>query len=351
MTQPDFNISNRTIFRILTMILAFGVAIFLVISLRQQLIWLMVAFFFALALEPPVNWLAQRLPKKSRGLAVLIAISATIVVLAGVVALLGPPLVKQFQQLIHGAPDSYHRLLSENNIVSNYLRTHDVGKLARENQDKILNLLSTGGVANFFAGIFNSFFAFFAIIVFTFFMVLEWPRWHDAFWRYQDPKKREHRKKLYHRMTKTVSGYINGNLLTSLVAGIATLIFLRIIGIPFGIALGCLVAVLDLIPMLGATLAAIIVSLVVLAYAGLPLALVTVVFFIVYQQFENNLLQPMVFSKTVKISPLVAGVAALFGAVLAGLIGALIAIPAAASLEILVKDYLDRKYPKVKTKK
>jgi predicted PurR-regulated permease PerM len=96
--------------------------------------------------------------------------------------------------------------------------------------------------------------------------------------------------------------------------------------------------------MFGALIAAIIAVSVVLVYGGVSQAIITAIFFLVYQQIENNILQPYVFSKTVNISPLIAGVAALFGASLAGLIGALVAIPIAASLQILVKDYLDTKY-------
>jgi predicted PurR-regulated permease PerM len=149
-------------------------------------------------------------------------------------------------------------------------------------------------------------------------------------------------------MTKTVSGYVNGNLLTSLIAGVVAAVFLAILKVPYAAALGLLVFVLDLIPMLGATLAAVLVCGFVLVYGGVNPAIVTAIFFIIYQQIENNLLQPFVFSKTVKISPLIAGVAALFGAVLAGLIGALVAIPIAASFQILAKDYLDRRYPQHK---
>ena len=94
--------------------------------------------------------------------------------------------------------------------------------------------------------------------------------------------------------------------------------------------------------MVGATLAAIIIVLLSLILKGLSPAIIMLIFFIVYQQIENNLLQPIVYSKSIKISPLVVGIAALFGAIIAGLVGALIAIPLAASLQILIKDYLDR---------
>jgi predicted PurR-regulated permease PerM len=115
---------------------------------------------------------------------------------------------------------------------------------------------------------------------------------------------------------------------------------LFILRIPYAVALGVLVGLIDLIPLIGATLAAIIVILVGLVFGGLVKGLIILVFFIIYQQIENNILQPIVNSKTVKISPLITAIAALFGVVLAGFFGALVAVPVAASLQILIKNYL-----------
>ena len=340
------DISNQTIFRILFIILAFVVGIYLVITLRTQLLWLGISFFLALALEPPVNWISKRLPKQSRGLAVFFIVAFTISAIAYAISLVGPPIVSQFSELIKNLPQYYQNFINDNNIVSNYLRNIDVPKNLAINGQSIANFFTStgGGVSRVFSNVFGSIFAFISIIVFTFFMVLEWPKWHDVFWRYQDPKKRKHRKELYARMQKTVSGYIGGNLITSLIAGLTAVVFFAIFKNPFAIALGFLVAVFDLIPMFGALIAAIIAVSVVMVYGGVSQALITAIFFLVYQQIENNILQPYIFSKTVNISPLIAGVAALFGAALGGLVGALVAIPIAASLQILVRDYLDRKY-------
>ena len=346
--RPDINsISNRTIIRILAIALVFLVGIFAVIALKEQLIWLGISFFFALALERPVEWLSKKLPRSSRGLAVFLAVATSILIVAFTIYFLGPPFVRQFSELISGLPKYYQDFLNNNNPVSQYLKNADIAKTFSINSEKITSFFTStsGGVAKVFSSVFNSIFAFFSIIVFTFFMVLEWPKLHDLFWRYQDPLKRDHRKKLYARMQKTVSGYVGGNVLTSIIAGLAALVFFVILGNPYAIALALTVAILDLIPMFGALLASIIGIAVVLVYGGVTPAIVTAIFFVVYQQIENNILQPVVFSKTINISPLVAGIAALIGASLAGLIGALVAIPVAASLQILAIDYLERRYP------
>lgn len=345
--KPDINnISNQTIFRVLSMVLAFCFVVYIVIQLRGPLVWLGMAFFFALALQRPVDWLSSKLPRNSRGLAVFIVVSLVFIALGYLVLVTGPPILGQLRELVNNFPEYYNRFINENNPISQFIKSLDVPQQLSIDSGTVSNFFNStsGGIVNFFRGVFSSLFAIFSTIVLTFFMVLEWPKWHELFWRYQDPKKKIHRKKLYAQMEKTVTGYVGGNLLTSLIAGIVTVIFLSIIGSPYAFVLGLIVAIFDLIPMFGAFIAAVIATLVVLVYGGVTPAIASIVFFIIYQQIENNILQPYVFSKTVNISPLVAGVAALFGASLAGLLGALVAIPIAASLQILVKDYLDRKY-------
>lgn len=106
--QTNINqISNRTIFRVLAMILAFCVVVYMIIALRQPLIWLGISFFFALALEPPVKWLSKRMPKQSRGLAVFIVVAAAFSVIVAIVSLVGPPVIRQFKELIVNLPDYY----------------------------------------------------------------------------------------------------------------------------------------------------------------------------------------------------------------------------------------------------
>jgi predicted PurR-regulated permease PerM len=139
---------------------------------------------------------------------------------------------------------------------------------------------------------------------------------------------------------RTVGGYVTGNLLISIIAGAASTIVLLVMGVPFAVALGLLVAILDLVPLAGATLAAIIVSTVAFL-ASLPAGIVVLVFFIVYQQVENHLIQPVVYSRTVQLSPLAILIAVLVGAKLAGILGALAAIPVAGTIQVLLLSWLE----------
>nr|MDP9492139.1 AI-2E family transporter [Actinomycetota bacterium] len=130
-----------------------------------------------------------------------------------------------------------------------------------------------------------------------------------------------------------------GNLLISIIAGIASTVVLLIMGVPYAFALGLLVAILDLIPLAGATLAAIIVSTVAFL-ASVPAGIVVLIFFIVYQQVENHVLQPLVYSRTVQLSPLAILISVLIGATIAGVLGALAAIPVAGTIQVLLLAWL-----------
>ena len=151
----------------------------------------------------------------------------------------------------------------------------------------------------------------------------------------QQPRWRKVGNDIY----RTVGGYVTGNLLISLIAGVTSGIVLWAAGVPYAVALGLLVALLDLIPLAGATIAAIVVVLVAFAARGTTAAIVVGVFFVVYQQLENHVIQPLVYGRTVQLSPLAVLVSVLIGAQIAGVLGALAAIPVAGAIQVLIVDW------------
>jgi predicted PurR-regulated permease PerM len=173
----------------------------------------------------------------------------------------------------------------------------------------------------------------------TFFMLLEGPKWMERFYALLPDDSREHWRGIGRDIYRTVGGYVTGNLLISVIAGIASTIVLLIMGVPYAVALGLLVALLDLIPLAGATLAAIIVTTVAFI-DWIPAGIVVLIFFVVYQQLENHVLQPLVYSRTVQLSPLAILIAVLIGAKLAGILGALAAIPVAGTIQVLLLAWL-----------
>src|SRR6187200_2477705 len=152
------------------------------------------------------------------------------------------------------------------------------------------------------------------------------------------PASRPRWRNVGHRIAQTVSGYVTGNLLLSVIAGVTSTIALLIMGVPFALALGLVVAVLDLIPLAGATLAGLLLTTVGLL-TSLTAGIVLLVFFILYQQLENHVLQPLVYGRTVQLSPLVVLISILIGSEVAGLLGALGAIPIAGAFQIVIVDW------------
>jgi predicted PurR-regulated permease PerM len=172
----------------------------------------------------------------------------------------------------------------------------------------------------------------------TFFMLLEGPMWMERIFSLLPEESRPRWRKVGYDVYRTVGGYVSGNLAISLIAGTLTTIVLLSLGVPFAVALGVIVALLDLIPLAGATIAGIIISIVAFIHS-VTAGIVVVVFFVVYQQIENHFIQPVVYSRTVRLSPLVVLVAILVGAKVAGILGALGAIPVAGGIQVLLIDW------------
>src|SRR5581483_7024377 len=173
----------------------------------------------------------------------------------------------------------------------------------------------------------------------TFFMLLEGRGWVERFFSLLPESSRPRWRRVGHDVYRTVGGYVTGNILISLIAGASITIVLLVMGVPYAVALGLLVAVLDLIPLAGATVAGIIVALVAFLHS-VPAGIVVVVFVVAYQQIENHFLQPVIYGRTVQLSPLAVLVSVLVGAELAGILGALAAIPVAGSLQVVIRDQL-----------
>ena len=177
-------------------------------------------------------------------------------------------------------------------------------------------------------------------------MLLEGPAWVERIYGLMPEQSQPRWRKVGGDIYRTVGGYVTGNLAISLIAGVVSTAVLLVLGVPYAVALGLVVAILDLIPLAGATLAAIIVSVVGFLHSTTA-GIVLVIFFVLYQQLENHVLQPLVYGRTVQLSPLIVLVAVLMGAELAGVIGALGAIPVAGAIQVVFLDWLDHRRQKI----
>lgn len=340
-----FSVSNRTIFRVFLIALLFVAGLWFIYVTRQALVLIGIAFFLAIALNPPVTSLAKRMPHGSRGLATAIAFLIVISALSLLIFSLVPPIVAQTRALVNNLPEIINSLDTAENPVADFARRYDLVATLRQSQEQLTQQLSvaSGPLLGVFGRIFSSAVAVLTVLALTFFMLIEGPGWIEKFWQLQPKSQRARRRELAEKMYRVVTGYVNGQLLVASIAGVVAYLMLRLIGIPFAAPLAAIVGVFGLIPLIGATLGAAIVIIVAL-FKSLGAAIALFVFFVFYQQFENNVIQPIVQSKSVDMSPLLILVSAIIGVSLAGLVGALIAIPIAASLRILVNDYLARKH-------
>ena len=189
-------------------------------------------------------------------------------------------------------------------------------------------------------GLVSSLFALITILILSAFMLGGGGGWVEAFVRRQPPDRREASAGLPTDTRDAVSAYVAGALAQATVAGVTAFIVLSILGVPFATALAALIFVLDLIPLVGATIGAIVVG-VVTVFNDFPAdTIIWVIYSIIYQQVENNVIQPRIQSRAVNVHPFIVLLSVLFGATLFGVLGALLAIPLAATLQIATREYL-----------
>jgi predicted PurR-regulated permease PerM len=331
----------RTVLLVIGILVASFITLKVLWISRHVLSWVFIALFLSLALNPAVDRLEHRFGGR-RGAATGVVSIATVIALGLIGWLFIPTLVDQVDNFAHKVPD-YLDDLTKGRGKLGFLETkyHLV--------DKARKALREGGASKLFGlsgtalavakGVVNAVLATVTIAFMTFFMLLEGPGWIDRFFSLLRPNTRRRYRSVAHEIYRTVGGYVSGNLLISLIAGGLTAIVLAILHVPYAIALGLIVAILDLIPLAGATIAAIIVGAVAFLHS-VPAGIIVVAFFIVYQQVENHVLQPVVYGRTVQLSPLVVLISVLIGAELAGVLGALAAIPVAGTLQVIFADWL-----------
>jgi predicted PurR-regulated permease PerM len=330
----------RTIFGIIGAILLVLLVLYVLYIARHVLSWLLISLFLTLALNPAVEALERR--GLRRGWSVGVTVLAALAVLAGLGALFIPTLVDQVNHFADKVPDYIHDLTKGKGRLG-FLETkyHIVERVkAAIHKNGVTKIaVGAGAAVSVTKSVISAIVALLTIIFMTIFMLLEGPVWMDRLYGLVAVEQQPRWRRVGHEIYRTIGGYVTGNLLISVIAGISSGLVLLATGVPFAAALGLLVAVLDLIPLAGATIAAVVVVLVALAAQGLTAAIIVAVFFIVYQQAENHVIQPLVYGRTVQLSPLAVLVSVLIGAELAGVLGALGAIPVAGALQVVLVEW------------
>ncbi|HEX5797883.1 MAG TPA: AI-2E family transporter [Candidatus Saccharimonadales bacterium] len=304
-----------------------------------------IALFLAVALNPAVSFIARRLKSQSRVAATGIAYLLVTIFLSGFFALVIPPLFNQTVDYIKEVPATIRSFQESNTTVSQLIEDSDLDQQIDQFADDFKNqfrnvgepVLSTAGRVG------SVVISTITVFVLTFMMLVEGPAWLKRFFDAMPVGKREKRKKVAQRMYGQVTGYVNGQVLVASIAGIFAFVGLVIASSIFSadineVALAAIVALFALLPLIGATLGAIIVIFACLL-VSFPLALTMIVFFIIYQQIENVTIQPLIQSRSSNLTPLIVFISALIGVSLGGLIGAFVAIPLAGIIRILLEEY------------
>jgi predicted PurR-regulated permease PerM len=337
----------RAILVVIGVVLAAAIVLQVVWVTRSVIIWVLIALFLAMALNPAVEALVRR--GMRRGPAVGIVFVGTILVIVGIAATFVPTLIREVNDLADAVPGYIDDLTRGQGRLGFLERDYQIVEKARDAIEKsgvggVLGLSNTALTVT--KSILNAVIATVTIAFLTLFMLLEGPAWVERIYSLISEQSRPRWRKVGGDIYRTVGGYVTGNLAISLIAGVVSTTVLLVLGVPYAVALGLIVALLDLIPLAGATIAAVIVSAVGFLHSTTA-GIVLVIFFVLYQQLENHVLQPLVYGRTVQLSPLIVLVAVLMGAELAGVIGALGAIPVAGSIQVIVLDWLEHRRQKI----
>ncbi len=347
-------IDTRTLVRFWLVVIGFLLAAQLIISAQQALIIIGSAFFLALALNRPVNALARLFPGKSRVGGTALAFIVVVLFIGTFLAFVVPPVVEQSAKVIGSVPQFVDQVQTQwhgvNDLVKHYGLEPQVNQALdslKSNATKWAGNLGTTVVSSV-GSIFGFFTSLLLTLVLSFLMLIEAPFWLKRIWSvYNDESRMEHHKEIATKMYSVVTGYVTGQLLVSAIgavfAGLTVFILSWIFNVPHNLALpaAAISFILSLIPMFGATIAGILICL-LLAFNDITAAVVFAVYFVVYQQIENNFVSPTVQAKTVELSALAILASVTIGLYLFGVAGGIISIPIAGCIKVLLEDYLER---------
>ncbi|HKN93838.1 MAG TPA: AI-2E family transporter [Thermoleophilaceae bacterium] len=330
--------STRAIVKVLLITAATAAVLYVLYLVRSILEMLFISVFLAVALGPAVD-LYQRRVRMPRSLAIVLVYITILGAIVGLGLLVVPPIVNGVNNFVGKVPQ-YVQDLRRNQTVRKYDNKYHITRRLDQEAKKLPGRLGTAASAltSVTVGVFSALFQLVTVLVLTFFFLLDGKRMVGWGLRQLPPERAQRVRKVMDDVYEATSGYVVGNLIISVIAGTGTWIVLEILKVPFAVPLAVLMAFLDLIPLVGATIGGVGIGIVA-AISNFPTALIVwAIYFIVYQQIENNILQPVIYRRTVALHPLVVLVAVLIGGSQLGVLGALLAIPVAAGVQIIVKD-------------
>jgi predicted PurR-regulated permease PerM len=336
----------RTIVVTVLVVGGFYLSAKLVYRLRDVLLLLLVAGFIALLLNPMVL-LLQRYVVRRRGFAVTIVTVVALVVFLGLAVAFGYPLVNGITHLADRLPSYVASATHGRGWIGHLVVKYHIQQWVSQNAPKLVTFgqdlskpaLSVG------KGALSLIVELATIFILVLLLLLEGPKLRRGVLGLMSPGQADEATRLSSEVNRAVVGYMLGNFLTSLICGLVVFVTLLMLGVPFPVLWALWVALVDFLPMIGGALAGI--PTVLFAFGqGLTAGIITLLVFLVYTQIENHVLNPIVMSKTVRISPLLVLMAVLVGAsigswvggLFGGFVAALLAIPAAGALQVIVLE-------------
>jgi predicted PurR-regulated permease PerM len=331
----------RTVFTAVLVVLS----LYLIYLLRKPIGWLLIATFLAIALSGPVNVLNRRM---KRGFAIALVYLGLLLVPVGIGAIVVPPIINGGNDLAENAPEYAQDVtdfVNDNETLRDINDDYDVTEKIEEEAGQLPSKIDDAAVVlrDVGFGIVSSVFALITILILTAFMLGGGRGWLHYGLRFVPEDRAERLERVLDRVSRAVGNYVAGALAQATIAALTAYIVLELLGVPFAAPLALIIFFLDLIPLVGATIGAVLVGVVTL-FQDFPTAtIIWSIYSILYQQIENNLIQPQIQKRAVDINPFLVIVSVLFGSALLGILGALVAVPVAASIQIAVREYLDYK--------
>jgi predicted PurR-regulated permease PerM len=331
----------RAVLRAVLVVVGVVIGLYVFYLLRRPILWTLIACFLAVALSAPVNYLSRRM---RRGLAITTVYIGLLLVPIIIAALIIPPVVTQVNNLIHNLPtyaSDTQDFFNKNSTLRRLERDYHITEKLQQQAAKLPAKAGDAAtvLSNVGLGLVNSLFALLTILVLTAFLLGSGRIWVERLLELQPGERRERLRVPLDHMARAVGNYVGGALAQATVAAVTSFIVLAILGVPFAPALAVIIFIADLIPLVGATIGAVLVGVVTL-FSHFPTGtIVWTLWSIAYQQIENNLIQPQIQRRAVNVHPFVVLFSVLCGATLLGVIGALVAIPVAASIQIAVREW------------
>jgi predicted PurR-regulated permease PerM len=351
--KTKIDIDTRTFVRFWLVVFGIGLAAFLIYKAQTALIILGVSLFLALALNAPVSFVAKKLPGKSRVGATAISYVAVILILGAIITLVIPAIIQQSAKVVQTIPtvvdSATHSWEGFREFVEQYNLQEQLDTALKSIQESASSWAGNVGrnVLSGIGSVFSGLTALILVLVLTFLMLIEGPTWLQRIWGvYEDKVKMQKHRRVLGRIYGVVSGYVVGQLTVSTIGATAAGLFVFILSFIFpevdpnlAMPTAAVTFVLSLIPMFGATIGGVLIA-VLLALNSIPAALIYALYFVVYQQIENNLIAPHIQAKRIDLTALMILGAVTIGLYMFGVVGGIIAIPIAGTVRILIEEFL-----------